>query len=88
MIFKEGKVLSSALACLNSDTSSLHQRANAALIVANMARSEANCVVLIEKGVVPILIALTKMEENKEVVIMITSFLSICTVQAGSGLNF
>ena len=73
MIFKEGKVLSSALTCLNSDTSSLHQRANAALIIANMARSEEKCVVLIEKGVVPILIALTKMEETKEVVKVIVT---------------
>ena len=70
-LFKSGKVLSHALSCLEAPSSSLQQRANAALLLANMARSEENCRVLVEKGAVPLLVALTKMEESKEVCVCV-----------------
>ncbi len=66
-LFKTGKVLSSALASLEGHTSTQEQRANAALLLANMARSEDNCQVLVEMGVVPCLVKLLKEEESKEV---------------------
>lgn len=66
-IFKSGKVLSYALTCLESKTSTQRQRANAALLLANMARNENNCQMLVERGVVPHLVTLLKEEESKEV---------------------
>ncbi len=60
-------MLSSALASLEGHTSTQEQRANAALLLANMARSEDNCQVLVERGVVPRLVELLKEEESKEV---------------------
>ncbi|XP_064392703.1 rap1 GTPase-GDP dissociation stimulator 1-like [Halichondria panicea] len=65
-LFKAGNVLSSALASLKGHTSTQEQRANAALLLANMARSENNCQVLVERGVVPRLVELLKEEESKE----------------------
>ncbi len=66
-IFKSSKVLSHALTCLENSASAQRQRANAALLLANMARSENNCQVLVERGVVPHLVTLLKEEESKEV---------------------
>ncbi len=76
-IFKGGKVLSYALAYLESETSTHTQRANAALLVANMARTEDNCRVLVEQGVVPHLVALLKEEESKEVHCM---YVCVCII--------
>ena len=59
-LFKAGKVLSHALSSLESPTPSHQQRANAALLLANMARNEENCRVLVEKGAMPLLVSLTK----------------------------
>ncbi|XP_065892600.1 rap1 GTPase-GDP dissociation stimulator 1-like isoform X2 [Dysidea avara] len=60
-LFDEGTVLKKAIEWMGEGNDDLSLKTTAALIVANIARNDANCIRLIESGVVPHLIKLTQL---------------------------